>query len=109
MNCFFVGGMDTIPTLEKNKCSMPNSFGDISNCRIILDCTEFFIETPRKDLDAASCSFNNYKHQLTAKYLVGVAPNGAITFVSNVYPGSTSDKMVTHHNSVISDYMLVQF
>ena len=81
---------------------MPETFGGISNCRIILDCTEFFIETPRKDLHAASTSYSNYKHRLTAKYLIGVAPNGAITFVSQGYPGSTSDKMVTDHSKVIT-------
>ena len=58
--------------------------------------TEFLIETPRKDLNAAATSYSNYKSRLTAKYLIGVAPNGAITFVSEGYPGNTSDKFVTH-------------
>ena len=30
------------------------------------------------------------------KYLVGVAPNGAVTFLSKNFRGSTSDKVVTH-------------
>ena len=60
------------------------------------------IETPRKDLEAASASYSNYKHRLTAKYLIGVAPNGAVTFVSDGYPGSTSDKVVTDQSRVIT-------
>lgn len=37
------------------------------------------------------------KHQATAKGLVGVAPNGVITFVSRLYPGSKSDKKLFNH------------
>ena len=87
--------MDSVPSLEKNKCSMPNSFRDLSNCRIIIDCTESQSETSRKDLNAAATSYSNYKSRLTAKYLIGFFPNGAITFVSEGYPRSTSDKVVT--------------
>ena len=99
---FFVGLMDEIPSLEKNRCSMPSSFGDMANCRIILDCTEFRIETPRKDLEAATSSYSNYKHSKTAKFLIGVAPNGSITFVSQAFPGSASDKVITDQSGVIS-------
>ena len=87
--------MDSAQSLEKNKCSMPNSIGDVPNCRIIIDCTEFLIEILRKDLNAAATSYSNYKSRLTARYLIRVAPNGVITFVSEGYPGSTSDTVVT--------------
>ena len=46
--------------------------------------------------------FSNYKHNLTAKYLVGVAPNGAITFISDGYMGSTSDRMVTDDLGILN-------
>ena len=81
---------------------MPESFGDFSNCRIIIDCTEVTIETPRKDLNAAKLSYSNYKHNLTAKFLSGVAPNGAITFMSGGYPGSTSDKELTDDSKFLT-------
>ena len=81
---------------------MPNSFEELSNCRIIIDCTEFLIETPRKDLEAAAASYSNYKSRLTAKFLIAVAPNGSITFVSEGFPGSTSDKVVTDQSKIIS-------
>ncbi|XP_065057293.1 uncharacterized protein LOC135685315 [Rhopilema esculentum] len=99
---FFTGCMDKMPSLEKNKCTMPASFADIPNCRTLIDCTELFIDTPRKDLEAAAVSYSNYKHRLTAKYLIAVAPNGSITFVSDGYPGSTSDKVITDQSQVIS-------
>eukprot|EP00795_Rhopilema_esculentum_P009838 gene9838-18415_t len=46
---------------------MPESSKDIPNCRIIIDCTEFRIETLRKDLEAAATSYSNNKQRLTAK------------------------------------------
>ena len=91
---FFIGAMKELPSQEKNKCAMPIAFESITNCRIIIDCTEVRIASPRSDL-AASSTFSNYKHFLSAKYLLGVAPNGAITFVSDGFPGSTSEKSVT--------------
>ena len=69
---------------------------------MIIDCTEFFIEKPRSNLNAAGLLFSNYKHRLTAKYLIGVAPNGAITFVSDGYLGSTSDKVITDNSGILS-------
>ena len=51
-------------------------------CRVILDCTEVFIETP-SDLAAAQC-WSDYKHHHTIKFLVGITPNGAISFLSDV-------------------------
>ena len=42
-------------------------------------CTEFMIEKPRSDLNAASLLYSNYKHNLSAKYSSAVAPNGAIS------------------------------
>ena len=87
----FMGILNKIPSIEKN----PDSFGDFSNCRIIIDCTEFAIEKPRTDLNTAGLLYSNYKHNLTVKYLFGVAPNGSITFISDGYLGCVSDKMVT--------------
>lgn len=99
---FVVGCMSKLPSLEKNQSCLPESFANIANCRVIIDCTEFRIEAPRKDLEAAAQAFSNYKHYLSAKYLIGVAPNGAITFVSQGFPGSTSDKVVTDQSGIIS-------
>jgi len=97
-----VGCMSSIPSQLKNKSSLPDLFGDFTNCRLIIDCTEFRIAAPRSDLLAASAVYSNYKHYLTAKFLIGVAPNGAITFVSQGFPGGTSDKVVTCESGVLS-------
>jgi len=99
---FFEGMMESLPSQEKNMCSLPESFGDLANCRVIIDCTELRIEAPRSDLQASAAAFSNYKHYLTAKYLIGISPNGAITFISNGFPGSTSDKIVTQQSQILT-------
>ena len=53
---FFEGMMDSLPSQQKNWCSLPESFGDLANCRVILDCTVLGIEAPRKDLQAATAT-----------------------------------------------------
>ena len=98
----YKGMLNKIPSLSKNKGSLPDSFGDFTNCRILIDCTEVRIVTPCTDLNAAALSYSNYKHFLTGKFLIGVAPNGPITFISDGYAGSTSDKEVTQACGVLS-------
>ena len=75
--------------------TMPKCFKDAyPTTRVILDCTEIFIEMPTS-YRSQSATFSNYKHHNTAKGLVGIAPNGAVTFVSDLYAGRTSDKKLT--------------
>ena len=56
---FFVGAMAELRTQEKNKCTIPNAFERVTNCKAIIDCTEFRIATPRSDLLAATSTFSN--------------------------------------------------
>uniref|UniRef100_A0A224YRY4 Isl2eu-1 cs n=1 Tax=Rhipicephalus zambeziensis TaxID=60191 RepID=A0A224YRY4_9ACAR len=62
--------------------------------RVILDCTEIFIETP-SDYAVQSATYSAYKGQNTAKGLVGISPNGMVTFVADLAPGRLSDKEIT--------------
>ena len=59
--------------------------------RVILDCSEIFTEVP-SSYRCQSATFSNYKHHNTLKALVGIAPSGAVTFVSDAYTGRSSDK-----------------
>ena len=85
-----VGCMFSIPSQVKSKVksklSLPDLFGDFTHCRLTIDCTEFRIAGPRSDLLAASAVYSKYKHYVTAKVLIGIAPNGALTFVSQGFP-----------------------
>lgn len=85
--------------------SMPQSFvenkHDDTTC--ILDCTEVFLQRPKK-LMARAQTYSSYKAHNTVKFLVAIAPNGFIMFVSKAYGGRASDKFITN-DSGINDYL----
>jgi len=72
----------------------------MKNCRIILDCTEFKME-PARNLGTKKVTFSNYKGTHTMKALIGCAPNGAVTFVSDLYGGAESDKCIVMKSGVL--------
>ena len=92
---------------------MPDSFKKLyPSTRVILDCTEIYVQTP-SSLLLQSQLYSSYKSNTTLKGLIGIAPHGAITFVSSLYTGSISDKEITRcsgildlleaHDSVMAD------
>lgn len=46
-------------------------------------------------------SYSNYKSRHTAKAVTCVAPNGALVYCSELYPGSTSDAAIVDHCGVL--------
>lgn len=61
------------------------------NTRVIINATEFAVERPSSLLSQSS-TFSTYKNRNTVKVLIGIMPSGAISFVSDCYEGSISDK-----------------
>jgi len=41
-------------------------------------------------------TYSSYKNDNTFKVIVGISPDGAVTFISSLYPGCISDKRLTH-------------
>ena len=70
---------------------MPNQFKDYPTTRIIIDGTEIFTEVP-SSMKSQSMAWSSYKHHNTWKALVGISPNGLVTFVSKLWSGRVSDK-----------------
>ncbi|XP_067679678.1 uncharacterized protein [Haliotis asinina] len=68
--------------------------------RVILDCTELRIQIPSA-LVLNSMFYSHYKSSCTPKGLIGIAPNGAITFVSNLYTGVMSDVEITKLSGIL--------
>ena len=68
--------------------------------RCTLDCTEVFIERPRH-MELQSLTWSDYKKHNTAKYLIGIAPNGMISFLSVGWGGRTSDKRIVNESGFL--------
>ena len=80
---------------------MPACFKEhYPNTRVILDCTELFIQMP-SSFRAQSQTYSTYKSHNTAKGLIGIAPNGFISFISDIYGGHVSDKRTTESCGII--------
>ena len=47
-----------------------------------------------------SATFSSCKRHNTAKGLVGISPNGAITFVSDFYAGTFSERKLTTYSGI---------
>ena len=81
---------------------MPPQFKELyPRTRAILDCTEIFIEKP-SELNIQSSTYSLYKHHNTFKLLIAISPSGAVTFVSDLYPGSISDKQLTLRSGILN-------
>ena len=52
--------------------------------RVIIDCTEIFVQTP-SSLEMQSLLWSEYKLHCTFKLLVCIMPNGAISWISPAY------------------------
>ncbi|ESO88648.1 hypothetical protein LOTGIDRAFT_125704 [Lottia gigantea] len=87
--------LTTWPSREIVDKFMPKKFSrKYPNCRVIIDCTEFFTET-NQSLSNKSLLFSSYKSHITYKALLGISPAGLITFVSDLWSGGISDKQIT--------------
>ena len=74
---------------------MPESFKRTYPTTRCIDCTELFCQSP-SSLNIQNSLFSHYKHHVTYKGLIGIAPSGAITFISQLYSGSISDKEIVN-------------
>ena len=82
--------------------TMPADFKEkFPSTRVIIDCTEVRCEMP-SSLLLNSELFSSYKSHVTLKALVGIAPSGAITFVSQLYTGSISDREIVIRSGFLS-------
>lgn len=73
---------------------MPKLFKEMyPNTRVILDATEIYVEKPSLP-DVREMTFSNYNNNNT--------PSGVVTFVSDLYSGSISDKELTRRSGILA-------
>lgn len=93
--------IERFPPWHIVKKYMPESFKkEYPNTRIIIDATEFPVERP-SSLLVQACTFSSYKNKNTVKVLIGVTPSGAISFVSEAYEGSISDRKLVEVSGLL--------
>ena len=89
------------PLREVIKENMPPAFKQLyPNCICIIDCSEIFIDTPKK-YEARSVTYSNYKKHNTVKFLIGITPCGSISFLSKCWGGRVSDKVLTQESGFL--------
>lgn len=81
------------PSRELIKEHMPSAFKSFKNVRVIIDCFEVFTQQPRNFAEQGNM-YSSYKNHTTLKGLVGIAPTGGISFLSDMYEGSISDRQI---------------
>ncbi|XP_074534861.1 uncharacterized protein LOC141797427 isoform X2 [Halichoeres trimaculatus] len=86
------------PDRESLQVSMPHQFVETFGKQVaaIIDCFKVFIKRP-SNLLARAQTFSHYKHSHTIKYLIGITPQGVISFISKGWGGRTSDKKITEN------------
>ena len=89
-----------MPDLGTLNVTKPARFSKARNLHSIIDCSEIFIETPQ-DHNLQAMTWSRYKHHNTLKFLVGVAPNSYIVFISEAYTGRISDKEITNRTGYL--------
>ena len=68
--------------------------------RVILDATEIPTQKP-SNCNSQRITFSTYKNGNTLKTMVGISPRGVVTFISDTYGGSVSDRQIIEKSSLL--------
>lgn len=82
---------------RQNNAQSKKKYG---STQVIIDCTEVRCQMP-SSLQLIGELFSSYKNHTTLKGLVGISPEGAITFVSQLYTESIFDREIVRRSSLL--------
>lgn len=89
------------PSKQEISHNLPECFEGFENVRVILDCTEIFIQTP-DDYCCQLQAYTYYKGDTTIKIMIGITPAGSCSYVSPAYGGRASDTEVFKQSNLIN-------
>ena len=90
------------PSREDRERTMPMCFRKhCPSCAVIIDCFELFLRRPT-DVLARAQTYSSYKHHNTVKYLIGITPQGTISYISKGWGGRVSDKHLTENSTLFN-------
>lgn len=94
------------PEREDLQISMPmcfrQSFGN--KVSVIVDCVELFSEKPPGAANQV-LTYSKYKHHQTVKYLIGITPQGVVSFLTEASGGKTSDKHIIEESGLLNNLL----
>ena len=89
------------PSRGQINVTLPQCFKrHYKSVRVIIDCTEIFIEKP-SSLLAQKKTWSEYKQHCTIKILICITPSGAISWLSPVYGGRSSDVTIVRDSGFL--------
>ena len=95
------GQLSIWPSRKVVNDNMPQDFkGKYPNTRAIIDCTEIKCQMP-SSLLLNSELFSSSKNHTTLKGLIAISPAGHISFISQLYTGSISDREITERSGFL--------
>ncbi|XP_056301526.1 uncharacterized protein LOC130213768 isoform X2 [Danio aesculapii] len=92
-----LGSLRIWMSAEAVKAHLPNQFQDYPDTQVLIHCTELHCQTPLLKSEDFS-----YKSHRSFKGLIGMAPHGAVTFVSSLYAASLSDEELFKQSGIVS-------
>ena len=98
---FSLGSIPIWPTREQINEEMPEIFKrTYHSTRCILDCAELYCQR-LSSLSTQSSLYSHHKSYVTYKGLIGVSPSVSMTFDSELYDDSISDKKIVRKSGIL--------
>ncbi|KAL5007833.1 hypothetical protein ScPMuIL_013216 [Solemya velum] len=94
--------IDFWPSRDLVKFYSPSDFfSKFPTTRVIIDGTECPVMKPKPPV-AQQATYSTYKNRNTIKVLVGCTPGGAVSYISDAYGGSVSDRQIVERSAMMN-------